>query len=181
MRGLPLLSTDGRGPSLTFGVYPAARSKSRIEGREDCVDNRASSEGRGNSSKIARYLELERERFDFTDLGDIVADCGSMGLPREIVALELARDGGGIRSTDAFSLSGDVGGSSGSNGGSMGDGTRVASDLTLLGVRRASDWGGGTGFGSSSFVPFSSASSVISISRRRRRELEEEVIEVEAV
>jgi hypothetical protein len=145
------------------------------------VDNRASSEGRGNSSKIARYLELERERFDFTDLGDIVADCGSMGLPREIVALELARDGGGIRSTDAFSLSGDVGGSSGSNGGSMGDGTRVASDLTLLGVRRASDWGGGTGFGSSSFVPFSSASSVISISRRRRRELEEEVIEVEAV
>jgi hypothetical protein len=49
-----------------------------------------------------------------------------------------------------------------------------ASDLTesalssaclLLGVRRASDWGGGTDFGSSSFVPFSSASSVISISR----------------
>lgn len=181
MRGLPLLSTDGRGPSLTFGVYPAARSKSRSEGRLDWEDNRGSSEGRGNSSKMVRYLELERERSDFTDLGDIVADWGSMGLPREIVALELARDGGGMRSTDAISLSGDVGGSSGSTGGSMGDGTRVASDLTLLGLRRASDWGGGIGIGASSFVPFSSASSVISISRRRRRELEEEVIEVEAV
>lgn len=183
VRGLPLLSTDGRGPNLTFGVYPAARSKSRSEGLLDWVDNRASSEGRGNSSKIVRYLELERERSDFMDLGDIVADCGSMGLPREIVPLELARDGGGMRSTDAFSLSGDIWGSSGSTGtgGSMGDGTRVASDLTLLGLCRASDWGGGIGFGASYFVPFSSASSVISISRRRRRELEEEVIEVEAV
>lgn len=131
MRGLPLLSTDGRGPSLTFGMCPAARSKSRSEGRLDWVDNRASSEGRGNSSKIVRYLELERERSDRVDLGDIFADGGSMGLPREIVALELARDGGGMGSTDAFSLSGDVGGSSGPAGGSIGDGIRVASDMTL--------------------------------------------------
>lgn len=181
VRGLPLLSTDGRGPSLTFGVYPAARSKSRSEGRLDWLDNRASSEGRGNSSKIVRYLELERERSDFMDLGDIVADCGSTGLPRESVARELDRDGGGMRSTGAFSLSGDIGGSSGSTGCSIGDGTKVASDLTLLGLRRASDWRCVIGFGASSFVPFSSASSVISISRRRRSELEEEVIEVDAV
>lgn len=80
---------------------------------------------------------------------------------------------------DAFSLSGDVGGSSSSTGGSVG-GTRVASDLMLTALTRASDWGTGTGL-VSSFVPFSSASSVISIKRRRRRELDEEVIDVEAV
>lgn len=171
VRGLPLLSTDGRGPSLTFGLSPAARSNSRREGREDWVDFRASSEGRGNSSKMFRYLELERS--ESIDLGDIDAECGSMALP-----LELARDGGGMMSTDAFSLSGDVGGNS--TGGSMGDGTTVDSDLTLLELGRSSDLGGGTGFDASS-LPFSSASSVISINRRRRRELEEDVIEVEAV
>jgi hypothetical protein len=113
------------------------------------------------------------------DLGDIVADCGSIGLSRVVVALELARDGGGMISTDAVILSGDVGGRS--TGGSMDDGTTVASELTLLELGLASDRGGGVGFAASSLVPFSSASSVISISRRRRRELEEEVIEVEAV
>lgn len=35
VRGLPLLSTDGRGPSLTLGVKPASRSKSWSEGRAD--------------------------------------------------------------------------------------------------------------------------------------------------
>jgi hypothetical protein len=113
------------------------------------------------------------------DLGDIVADCGSLGLPAEVGALELARDGGGLKSIDALSLSGDVGGNS--TGGSMGGGTIVASDLILPDLCRASDCGGGTGFSASSFVPFSSASSVISTRRRRRRELDEEVTEVEAV
>ena len=84
-----------------------------------------------------------------------------------------------MKSIDAFSLSGDVGGNS--TGVSTGDGTTVASDLMLPDLCLSSDWGGGTGFTVSSFMPFSSASSVISISRRRRRELEEEVIEVEAV
>lgn len=112
------------------------------------------------------------------DLGDIVADCVSLGLPGEVAAMEPALDGGGWKSTGACSLSGDTGGNS--TGGSLG-GTKVASDLILPDLWRASDWGGGTGFVASSFVPFSSASSVISINRRRRRELEEEVIEVEAV
>jgi hypothetical protein len=112
------------------------------------------------------------------DLGDIVADWGSMGLPAEVGALELARDGGGLKSMGACSLSGDVGGISTGASDSVG-GTKVASDFMLPDLCRASDWGGGTGFSSS--LPFSSASSVISINRRRRRELEEEVIEVEAV
>lgn len=34
VRGRPLGSTAGRGPSLTLGVYPA-RSRSRNEGRAD--------------------------------------------------------------------------------------------------------------------------------------------------
>ena len=130
-----------------------------------------------------RYLDLELERLESMDLGDIAAGCDSLGLTGEVAALELARDGGGWKSIDACSLSGDVGGSStgGSTGGSLG-GTRVASDLMLSDLSRASGWGGGgAGLVASSFVPFSSASSVISINRRRRRELEEEVIEVEAV
>lgn len=125
-----------------------------------------------------RYLDLELERLESKDLGDIVADCDSTGLTGDVAALELARDGGGWKSIDACSLSGDVGGNSA--GGSLG-GTKVASDLMLPDLSRISGWGGGTGLLTSSFVPFSSASSVISINRRRRRELEEEVIEVEAV
>jgi hypothetical protein len=35
VRGRPLWSSEGRGPSLTLGVYPAARSRSRNEGRAD--------------------------------------------------------------------------------------------------------------------------------------------------
>lgn len=64
-------------------------------GRADCVDIRASSEGRGNSSKMFRYLDLELERLESKDLGDIVADCDSTGLTGDVAALELARDGGG--------------------------------------------------------------------------------------
>lgn len=124
-----------------------------------------------------RYRDFELERFESLERGNIAPDCDSLG---EVGALELARDGGGLRSTDAFSLSGDVGGSSSSTGGSVG-GTRVASDLMLTALPRASDWGDGTVLLVSSFPPVSSASSVISIKRRRRRELEEDVIEVEAV
>lgn len=59
VRGRPLWSKEGRGPSFTFGVdeYVEARSSSRSEGRADCVDTRTSSEGRGNSSRMLRYLE----------------------------------------------------------------------------------------------------------------------------
>lgn len=35
VRGRPLLSTEGRGPSFTFWVYDPVRSRSRSEGRED--------------------------------------------------------------------------------------------------------------------------------------------------
>lgn len=86
-----------------------------------------------------RYLDLELERLESMDLGDIAAGCDSLGLTGEVAALELARDGGGWKSIDACSLSGDVGGSStrGSTGGSLG-GTRVASDLMLSDLSRAS-------------------------------------------
>lgn len=85
-----------------------------------------------------RYLELERP--ESTDLGDFVADCGSFGLPIEVPALELARDGGGLKSVGAFSLSGDVGNSMGGSAGcSVGGGTTVSSDLMLPDLCRASD------------------------------------------
>lgn len=61
----------------------------------------------------------------------------------------------------------------------------VASDIWLPDLCLSSDWSGDGGcFGSSvdsTFVPFSSASSVISLKRRRRRELVEEVIDPDAV
>ena len=115
MRGRPLWSSDGRGPSFTLGVIPAARSRSRNEGRADWVDMRTSSEGRGNSSRILRYLE--RPELDSVDLGDAVAGCGSLG------SLGLSRDGGGRRSGEDFSGCGEA------TGGGGGGGTTVASDF----------------------------------------------------
>lgn len=41
VRGRPLPSTEGRGPSFTLALYPA-RSRSRTEGRADCEDWRGS-------------------------------------------------------------------------------------------------------------------------------------------
>lgn len=38
VRGRPLPSTEGRGPSFTLGLNPAARSSSRKDGLADCVD-----------------------------------------------------------------------------------------------------------------------------------------------
>lgn len=117
MRGRPLLSTDGRGPSLTFEGYPAIRSKSRSDGREDWVDKRVSSEGRGNSSRILRGLR--RPELESVDIvGDRMLHCDSLGLSRDGGALELARDGGGLRSGDVPSL-----------GAAVVGGTTVASDL----------------------------------------------------
>lgn len=166
-----------------------ARSNSRSEGRADCVDIRTSSDGRGNSSKIFRYLErLEvdsGERGVGDIVGDIVSECVSLGLPREGGGLELARDGGDRRSGEGFSISGEVT--------EVDGGTTVASDFWLPDLRLISLLGGNCGCDGSdgcdfslaslatSFAPFSSASSVISISRRRRRELEDEVIEPVAV
>lgn len=65
------------------------------------------------------------------DLGDVVTDCVSLGLlPREC-DLELARDGGGLKSGDDVSGPGDVvGGDVGGGGGDVAvGGTTVASDL----------------------------------------------------
>lgn len=42
VRGLPLLSADGRGPNFTFGRCKLARSKSRVGGLVDCEDFRGS-------------------------------------------------------------------------------------------------------------------------------------------
>lgn len=158
-----------------------ARSKSRREGRADCVDMRASSDGRGNSSRMFRYLE--RPELDAGDagVGDIVSEWVSLGLPREGGGRELARDGGGGISREAFSTS-----TSGECKEGVG-GTTVASDLRLPDRSLTSLLGGGGAWDGcalsllSSFAPFSSASSVISISRRRRRELDDEVIEPDAV
>lgn len=108
----------------------------------------------------------------------MVSECVSLGLPREGGGLELARDGGGRRSGEGVSTSGEIGEVTG--------GTTVASDFWLPDFR-LSLLGGNCGCDGcafcldSSFAPLSSASSVISISRRRRRELEDEVIEPEAV
>lgn len=115
------------------------------------------------------------------DLGEVATDCVSLGLrPREC-DLELARDGGGLKSGDGASTLGEVVGGAGGGEVVVG-GTMVASDFWLPDNRRASDLGGGSGcWYGSSFEPFSSASSVISINRRRRSELEEEVIEPDAV
>lgn len=115
VRGRPLWSTDGRGPNFTFGGMPAARSRSRSEGRADWVDIRTSSDGRGNSSKMLRYFE--RPELESGDLEDMVLVCDSLGLPREGGARELPRDGGGRRSGEGFSSGETVGG------------TTVASDL----------------------------------------------------
>lgn len=75
---------------------------------------------------------------------------------------------------EVFSISGETVG-----------GIMVASDIWLPDLCIGSDWTGAGGcFVSSvdsSFVPFSSASSVISLKRRRRRELDEEVIDPDAV
>lgn len=101
---------------MTFGWIPAARSSSRSEGLADWVDIRTSSDGRGNSSKIFRYLE--RSELESGDLGDMVLVWDSLGLPREVGARELPREGGGRRSGEGFSASGEVVG-----------GTMVASDI----------------------------------------------------
>jgi hypothetical protein len=42
VRGRPLPSTDGRGPSLTFGEYALVRSRSLKDGLVDWVDRRGS-------------------------------------------------------------------------------------------------------------------------------------------
>jgi hypothetical protein len=42
VRGLPLLSADGRGPNFTFGRCKLAMSRSRVEGLVDCEDFRGS-------------------------------------------------------------------------------------------------------------------------------------------
>lgn len=120
-----------------------------------------------------RYLE--RSEPGSGDLGDIALR-DSLGLPMD-GARELAREGGGRRSGEGFSSGEAVGG------------TTVASDLRLPDLCLVSVTDGGCCSCScscpcsfvSSFVPVSSASSVISISRRRRRELDEEVIDPEAV
>jgi hypothetical protein len=68
-------------------------------------------------------------------LGDCAAEDDAFGLPRGSLgllrdgALELARDGGGMGSITALSLSGDIVFSSG--GVSSGGGTMVASDWML--------------------------------------------------
>jgi len=122
---------------------------------------------------MLRYLERsEPESGDLGDLGD-VGDmglvCDSLGLPMD-GARELARDGGGRGSGEDLS-----------SGEAMG-GTMVASDLRLPDLF-ISVLGGGRCSCSfvSSFVPLSSASSVISINRRRRSELDEDVIDPDAV
>lgn len=117
---------------------------------------------------MLRYLERwEPESGDF---GDVVLVCDSLGLAMD-GARELAREGGGRRSGEDFSSGEAVGG------------TIVASDLRLPDLCLVSvlDGGGCSCSFVSCFVPFSSASSVISISRRRRRELDEDVIDPDAV
>jgi hypothetical protein len=111
----------------------------------------------------------------------MLLECDSLGLPRDRGERELARDGGGRSSGEDISTSGDV---------VEGGGTMVASDFWLPDRCLVSIIGGDCGCGcdcdsggsfDSSFAPFSSASSVISINRRRRSELEEDVIDPEAV
>jgi hypothetical protein len=137
VRGRPLWSTAGRGPSLTFGVYPAARSRSRNEGRADWVDIRTSSDGRGNSSRMFLYREYSEvtDSGDRGDVGDMALECDSLGLPRERGERELAREGGGLRSGEDVSTSGEVV--------EGGGGTMVASDLWLPDRCLVSGLGGG--------------------------------------
>ena len=101
-------------------MYPAARSRSCSDGRADCVDILASSDGRGNSSKIFLYLGCPNlESADFCDrTGDMALECSSLGRPCD-GDKERARDGGGLRSGEDF-VSGEVVGSVA--------GTTVASD-----------------------------------------------------
>lgn len=111
----------------------------------------------------------------------MLLECDSFGLPRDRGERELARDGGGRRSGEDISTSGE---------GIEEGGTMVASDFWLPDRCLVSAIGGDCGCGcgcdsgcslDSSFAPFSSASSVISINRRRRSELVEDVIDPEAV
>lgn len=105
------------------------------------------------------------------DIGDKALDCSSWGFVwRGGAVLALSRDGGGLRSGDVVSVDGD---------GAVDGGTTVASDFWLPDLCRG--WSSGLGGCASSLAPFSSASSVISINRRRRRELDEDVMEVDAV
>lgn len=130
---------------------------------------------------MLRYFE--RPELDSGDFGGMVMEWVSLGLPRD-GARELPREGGGRGSGEGrrigedFSASGDV------IDGAI-DGTMVASDIWLPDRCLGSDWGGGGGSFVSSFdsslVPFSSASSVISLRTRRRRELDEEVSDPDAV
>jgi len=80
------------------------------------------------------------------DLGEVATDCVSLGLrPREC-DLELARDGGGLKSGDTGStLGGGTGGDVGGGGEVVVGGTTVASDFWLPDNRRASDLWGGSG------------------------------------
>lgn len=120
------------------------------------------------------FRYLDRSEPGSVDFGDMeVASC-SLELSRDGGGRELDRDGGGRRSGEGFS--------SGS-GATIGGGTTVASDFWLPGLCRGSSVLGGDGAFplTSSFPPLSSASSVISIRRRRRSELDEEVIDPDAV
>ena len=71
------------------------------------------------------FRYLERPELDAGDagVGDMVSEWVSLGLPREGGGRELARDGGGGMSREAFSTSGE--GREGVGG------TTVASDLRL--------------------------------------------------
>lgn len=110
------------------------------------------------------FRYLERSELESGDLGDIVlmpvCDWLGLGLPRD-GARELPREGGGRRSGEGRRT-----GEAFSDGDVVG-GTMVASDIWLPDRCLGSDCGGSGGsfdspFGSS-FVPFSSASSVISL------------------
>lgn len=68
----------------------------------------------------------------------MVLECDSLGLPRERGKRELARDGGGRRSGEGVSISGDV---------VEGGGTMVASDIWLPDRCLVSALGGGCGCG----------------------------------
>ena len=62
--GLPVPSTEGRGPSFNFGLYSYARFMSLVLGREDCVDILScmlEKLVRGSNSYIERGLELPAE------------------------------------------------------------------------------------------------------------------------